>query len=546
MELPDPIHVLKRGATALSNLVADLPGERPGWVVLDLHGSYPAREHPRRLLAFPPEIGPRDPSLEQLASQVQALARAPWLEGVLVRFGPTSFGPASAWSVRRLLDELRAAEKLVVAYLAYPSLLAYWVASAADEVVLTEAETGGGWGLGVETVYWGKALERAGLAFERVRIREYKTAFETFARGSMSDAQREQVGAVLADVEDVMVEGIAASRGVGEATARDWLDRPPTGREDAVERAVVDRSGYEDDAVAAQPVQLPQAARFLKRRPPAWSGRVAVVSLQGAIIPGESRRSPLPLPLIGGTFAGSETLIRALRAAARDPRVEAVVFHVDSPGGSALASDLIWREVQQLVRTKPVVAAMGDVAGSGGYYVLTHASRVVAPPTTVTGSIGVISGKLVVEELYERFGVRAERVTRHRFAHLMSSAEPFDDEERAFLEANIQATYSQFIRRVAEGRGLALERVDEIGRGRIWSGRAAHDLGLVDELGDVRTAIVRAKELAGLPEHAPVVNVRASKQRPDPVEVDDARDVLERLRGESAWAFMAGPWRLRG
>lgn len=545
MKLPDPVHLLKRGATALSNLIADLPGERPAWVTLDLQGAYPAREQPRRLLAVPPEVGPRDPSLEQLELQIEALARAPWLEGVLVRFGPTSFGPARAWAVRRLLREL-SAEKRVVAYLAYPSLLAYWVATAADEVVLTEAEVGGGWGLGAETVYWGKALERAGVSFERVRVREYKTAFENVARGSMSEEQREQVGAILADIDDAIVSEIARGRSVEEEMARGWLEQPPTGREDAVERGLIDRSGYEDDAVGDEPAQLPQVARFLKRRPPAWSGRVAVVSLAGAIVPGESRRSPLPLPLIGGTFAGSETQIRALRTAAKDPRVEAVVFHVESPGGSALASDLIWREVQQLARSKPVVAVMGDVAGSGGYYVLTHATRVIAAPTTVTGSIGVIAGKFVVEELFDRFGVRAERVTRHRFAHLMSSAEPFDDEERAFLEANIQATYSQFIRRVADGRDLALERVDEIGRGRIWSGRAAQELGLVDELGDVRTAIARAKALAGLPDDAPVVNVRPPRHRPAPLDLEDASHLLARLRGESSWALMPGGWRVLG
>ena len=546
MELPDVRTWIQRGTVRLANLATHLPGERPPWVVVDIRGSYPAREVPRRLFKIPPELGSRDPSLEKLGDELRALADADWCEGVILRFGQASFGTSAANALRARIEELRAAGKRTVAYLAYPSLLAYWVATSADRVVASGAETTGAWGLAMESLYWGRAFERAGVGFDRVRIREYKTAFESFARATMSEPQREQLTALLEDVEETMRADVARSRGQPQAVVEEWLESPPTRRDAMVERGLVDAVGYEDEVVPENAARLPQVTRFLRRRVPPDSGRVAVVSLTGAIVPGESRRSPMPVPLVGGTFAGSETVVRALRAAGDDDRTEAVVFHVDSSGGSALASDLIWREVQLLDRRKPVVAVMGDVAASGGYYVLTHARRVLAAPTTITGSIGVIAGKFVLRDLFERLGIAVERIVLHRFADVHSSSRPFDDEERAFVEESIQETYTQFIRRVAEGRGMNLERVDEIARGRVWSGRAALEIGLVDELGDVEAGIARARELAGLPAHAPAWNVRPPRVAPLPHDPQEAGALLRQVASERLWLLPAVDPRIRG
>lgn len=546
MEIPRPATYLQRGVVALANLVADLPGARPPWVIVDLGGSYPAREEPRRIFAFPPEVGPRDPSLERLAVQVEALAAASWCEGVVLRFGPTGFGPAAGYALRRLIGELRAAGKDTIAYLAYPSLLAYWVASAADEVISPEAAAPGPWGLGAEALYYGDAFDKLGATFDRVRIREYKTALETFARGSMSDPQREQITELLEDVEATIVADVAKTRGRDETQVRGWLDRPPSSAPRAVETGLIDRVAYAEDVIPDDAVRVREAARYLKRRLPAMAGRVGVVSLRGMIVPGESRRSPVDLPVIGGTFAGSETLVRALRTAAHDASTKAVVLHVDSGGGSALASDLIWREVVLLDQRKPVVAVMGDAAASGGYYVATHARRIVAAPTTVTGSIGVFAGKFVLAGLLDRLGVRVERVELHRFANLFSSTESFDEEERAYVEDVIRSTYEQFTQRVADGRGLSRERVDEIGRGRVWSGRKAVELGLVDELGDVRSAIERAKELAGLPAAAPVWNVRPPRQMATPPTSEDVMAFVSRLSAERVWMLPSAAVGIRG
>ena len=545
MELPDVRNLIRRGALRVANLATRLPGDRPPWVVVDLHGSYPAREMPRNLWSFPPDLSPRDPSLERLARTLQALGDAPWCEGVILRFGTTSFGTAAGHALRSRIEELRAAGKATVAYLAYPSFLGYWVATAADRVVVSGADLAGPWGLALETLYWGEALERAGAGFDRVRIREYKTAFETFARRSMSDPQREQLTALLEHVSETLVADIARSRNVDRRVVQDWLDAPPTRREELVERRVVDQVAYDDEVVPADAARVQRAARFLRRRLPAASQRVAVVGLTGAIVPGESRRSPFPLPLIGGTFAGSDTVVRALRAAAADDTTAAVVFHVESSGGSALASDLIWREVQLLDRRKPVVAVMGDVAASGGYYVLTHARHVVAAPTTITGSIGVLAGKFVLRDLYARLGIAVERIVLHRYADVYSSSRPFDDEERAFVEDAIQETYRQFLRRVAEGRSLPLERVDELARGRVWSGSAALDVGLADELGGVQTGIFRARELAGLPDGAPVWNVRAPRQAPPAQRPEETARMLGRLAAERVWLLPSVDARIR-
>jgi protease-4 len=249
---------------------------------------------------------------------------------------------------------------------------------------------------------------------------------------------------------------------------------------------------------------------------------VAVVSLEGNIVPGKSRRTPLPLPLLGDVMAGSETLVQALRSAAHDTTTAAVVFHVDSGGGSALASDLIWREVKLLAARKPLVAVMGQLAASGGYSVLTHATRVLAAPFTITGSIGVLMGKFVLQEFNARYGLNPKTLRRGRFAALNESSRDWDEAELELLWRYNREIYERFVTRVADGRGLTRERVDEIGRGRIWSGADALELGLVDELGDVQLAIARAKELAGLHPDAPVWNVQAAQKLLLPADPDPA------------------------
>ena len=354
------------------------------------------------------------------------------------------------------------------------------------------------------------ALARYGVSFEKVAIDEYKNAGDNFVRQEMSSAQREQYGALLDSLEATFLNDVAEARGVTPGQVQGWIDEGVTSAEQALDLGMIDRVAYEDEVLGKEHKPLRAGARFLtKKLRPLDTKRVAVVSLSGVIVSGKSRRTPFPLPLIGSLQAGSETLLRAFRTAEADENTAAIVFHVDSGGGSALASDLIWREVVRVRREKPVVAVMGNLAASGGYYVLTHADHVIAAPTTITGSIGVLASKVVLEDFNEKYGFNPQALSRGRYILAFNSSHSFDEEERALVERSIGEVYERFTGRVAQGRNMTKERVNEIGRGHIWSGRDALDIGLVDELGGVALGIQRAKEIAGLHEDAPTWNVQA-------------------------------------
>lgn len=513
------------GAT-LQNAIAELPGERPEWVVLELSGSYPGRETRRKLFAFPPDIAPKDTTLEAFAETVTALAEAPWLRGVVFRVEGLKVGLAVAYALRELVTGLRRAGKGTVCYLTQVDMPSYYLATAAQEIVLPESAELGVNGLALEVTFMRDALARYGVSFDKLAIDEYKNAGDQFVRQEMSVAQREQYGALLESFEKTVLSEVAAARHTDPETVREWIDRGVTSAARARDLGMIDRVAYEDELLGESHKPLREATRFLKAKRRPVGERVAVVPLLGAIVPGKSRRSPLPLPLVGGVQAGSETLLRAFRAAEKDKNTAAIVFLVDSPGGSALASDLIWREVVRIRAKKPIVAVMGGVAGSGGYYVLAHADHIIAAPTTLTGSIGVLAGKGVLEGFNTKYGFNPEALRRGRFALAFSSSHPFDEEERALVRNYIEEVYGRFTSRVAEGRGMTRERVNEIGRGRIWSGEDALAIGLVDELGDIETGLQRAKEIAGLHRDAPVWNVSA----PAKLLLPEAEDPTTLLR----------------
>jgi protease-4 len=262
---------------------------------------------------------------------------------------------------------------------------------------------------------------------------------------------------------------------------------------------------------------------------------------------------PTPLPLPVDAQAGAESVSRALRQAEADPHISAVILHVESPGGSSLASDLIWREVRRLRERKPVVALMGEQAASGGYYVSAAANRIVGRPTTLTGSIGIWGGKFVLGKLYDRLEMGREEITRGAMAGFYSELRPFSDEEREQMRQELGETYARFKRVVAEGRGMTEEEVEEIARGRVWTGAQATEIGLVDELGDFETALAAAKELAELDpekEYTVVQITPPGKMLPPMVFPADGEPawmalgrVLQDLARERVWAM--APWMVR-
>jgi protease-4 len=311
---------------------------------------------------------------------------------------------------------------------------------------------------------------------------------------------------------------------------------------------------------SAAPLTWQQAARWL-RRPIKWTTRqrIGVVSLEGMIVPGHSRRVPVPLPIpvplpfVQGQ-AGADTIAQALRLAESDKDIAAVILHVETPGGSALASDLIWREVRRLRERKPVVVLMGRQAASGGYYVSAPANRIVARPNTLTGSIGIWGGKFTLSGLYRKLGMGREAVQRGAMAGLYSETTPFTDPERERIRRDLQISYARFKARVAEGRGMTGDQVDAAARGRLWTGSQAREVGLVDELGGFDRAVAIAKELAGLDPQREYTVVRIHPPRhtrfptpfPQAPESDPDQEftamlpALQRLSRERIWALP--PW----
>src|SRR5690625_360151 len=477
----------------------------PDWVVLDLHGSYPTHAPAGAVQA----LLQRDESFESLAERLERLAAADWLHGVLVRVGELAVGLATARSIGAALGRL-AASKRVVGYVPQVSMRSLLVTAQLTEVVAPESAEVMLPGFAAEQVFLGAFLAKHGITFENLRIREYKSALTRFSEERMDEYERAQLGAYLDSVERTWTEQVAGGTEPGTV-----LDARVTSARELLDAGLVTRVAYDDEVVTvvdkhwARTIELLLPDLSARRRERKAAG-VAVVPVIGAIVSGRSRGTP-PLPFGPGPTAGSESVVAALRKAERDEHVRAILLYVDSPGGSALASDVVGRAVERC--TKPVVAVMGEVAASGGYYVLAQADHVVADPFTITGSIGVVVGKPVLAELDERQGLNPEAVGREA-ALFASPHRPFSPAQREWAEKMMGEVYDRFVARVAAGRSLTPERVDELGRGRIWSGRDALDHGLVDSLGGLREGVDVARRLAGLPEDAPVRTVSAGVTLP--------------------------------
>lgn len=535
----------------LANLLA-AAGPSPEYVVLDLSGAYSERRVARRRflpwrdLAFPGRQG--EESLEELRATLDRLVRAPGVRGVIVRVGELGGGAATVQRLRETLLAVRRAGRRVIAYLTTVTLPQYYLACAADEIFLPESASFAITGPRAEVTFFRAAFDRLGIAPEFDSIAEYKTAADPFRRAAMSPTHREMVDALLDSILGQTADDIAAARRIAPEAVRAAIDRSPLTAAEALEAGLVDGMLYEDElparlGAAGRPVRIAPWAQTHRRVPlpyewRSWQDVIAVVTLRGAIVPGESRDFPVPIPLLGRQLAGAATVARAFRAAERLRRARALVFVVDSPGGSALGSDLIWREVERVKRGRPVVVFMGDVAGSGGYYVSCGAHRVIASPSTLTGSIGVVEGKLVFADLYERYGLHREVLARGTTATIASGFTRLNETEWERMRAEMADIYVRFKRRVSEGRGRPEPEIETIARGRVWTGHQALEHGLVDELGDFNLAVRRARELAGIPEGraVTVATVRSPRAAPSPHFPSAFDEMLAGLRQVRALA----------
>ncbi|MCA9868206.1 MAG: signal peptide peptidase SppA [Anaerolineales bacterium] len=558
------------------------------YVVIPVGGSLPERSGPprnfiERRLPLPP-----DPlSLQALNARFQAVADAGNVRGVILIFRGFEAGLATLQNFRASVTRLRAAGKEVVVYTPFVDLAHYYAASAADRIVIPPSSHFEVLGLFTELTFLKDSLARVGIEAEVVQISPYKTAMDQFGRDHMSPEQREQLDWLLDDQFDMLTADMAADRGLDQATLRRIIDEGPLTAAAALEAGLVDGVAYDDelpqwlgrgnsphdlpterapgtgDDNGQEKVILklwPQARRLLLERPRRRSRRfVGVISLEGLIAMGASRKPPidLPIPFIGGQTAGEQTVVGLLRRVEKLPHMAALIFHVDSGGGSALASDLIERQLERVAARIPVVVYMGNVAGSGGYYVSAPARHIMSQQATLTGSIGVIQTRINTAGLYDQLSANRVTIERGQHAGLYRDSGPMTSNEKAIYWRMINEIYDQFKEVVARGRGLSTERVNEIGGGRVWTGRQARSLGLVDSHGDFIDAINKAAELAALPvddDHAVSISTfyarSSSYALPPPTPsalVEEIGRLLggERLKTLSSQPMLLLPYNLR-
>jgi protease-4 len=498
----------------------------------------------------------RRPTLRAVVDALRDATDDPRVAGLVARVGG-ALPLARAQEVRAAVRSFAAAGKPAVAWAetfgeAGPGTVGYLLATGFGQVWLQPSGMLGLTGVSVEATFLRGALDKAGLEPQFGQRYEYKNAVDRLSRYGFTDAYREAASRLAASALEQVVAAVAEARGLAPGRVRELVDRAPLSAAEALESGLVDRVGYRDEVYAdlrgrtgGELLYLGRyrhgtaATRLLGKVRARSRPAVALVTVAGAIQQGRSRRGPLS-PAAG---AGSDTVGAALRSAARDDAVGAVVLRVDSPGGSYVASDVIWREVGQLRKAgKPVVASMGDVAASGGYFVAMGADAIVAQPGTITGSIGVFSGKVVTAGLLERLGIGTDAVVEGRHARMFSSRVGFDDEQWRRLDEWLDQVYADFVGKVADGRGLTRERAHELARGRVWSGADAHERGLVDELGGLDRAAELARARAGLPDGAPLRRWPALRpaDRLSPPRSSEDRSAAAGTDWWSGWGALAG------
>ncbi len=467
---------------------------RGAWLLVEIDGAV-ADLPPSRFLAR--WAGRGVTSLHALETLVDAMDGDPRVRGLLVMLQPLHAGMATATSLRNVLARARELGKEVVVHLPQGGgSKEVYVASAATRVVMGPQAALAPVGFASAARYVKRALAKVGVEPAVLACGEYKSAGEALVRDGMSDAQREQVGAILDEMHGALLDALVHGRGMTEEQARAVIDDSPHRASRAVELGLVDAALYDDELPAwltdqkgAAPIM--HATRYLRGkrsrllprlvRPPV----IGVVGVHGVIAGGV------------GPLAMDERVMAALRVARASKRVRGVVLHVDSPGGGALASDRIHHEVAQLAREKPVVACFTNVAASGGYYVAAAAHHVVAQPTTITGSIGVVSARLSADALLDRLGVTTETLSRGARASLLDPLRKITESDREALLGEMRGVYDAFVGVVAQGRKRSAEEIDRVARGRVWTGRAALAHGLVDELGGFRTALAAVRARVG-------------------------------------------------
>jgi len=467
-------------------------------LVINLSG--PVEENPPADFFYAYLFGTKQMTMHDFWSNLRKAAVDRKIRAVLLRLNLLECDWAKIEEMRRAVLDFRASGKKVFAYIEEgPDFdKEYYLATACDRIVLHPLGWLGINGLGGYVTFFKTTLDKLGIKAEFEHIEEYKTAYNIFTEKGFTPAHKEETESILSDIFNGYVATSAKARNLAESEFRSLIDKAFFHGQEAIEAGLVDECLYEDELellISGRGHPLPKVGfhDYTRIKPRSLGletgSKIALIYATGTIMPGEGFYQVL----------GSASLSRRLRQARLDRSVKAVVMRIDSPGGSSVASDIIWREVELTRREKPVIVSMSDLAGSGGYWIAMPASKIVAEPQTLTGSIGVLAGKFSVAGLMDKIGITTERVTFGSKADIFSPYRSLTTEERKIIRAEIEWIYDAFLDKVAQGRKMTREEVNEVGKGRVWTGRQAKEIGLVDELGGLTEAIELAKKEAGIP-----------------------------------------------
>lgn len=485
------------------------------WAHIELKGGY--AEGPQMMGLF----GDITESLAEAIGRLDKAAKDDAVTGVVLKLDGPQIGRGKLNEFRQAIGRIRAKGKKVVAYMDTAGSGDYLVAASCDEVVMPESGVLMLLGVRSEVSFYKNLFDLVGLKAEMLRVGEYKSAAEPYSRTEMSKEFREELEQVLGDFYDQMVETVATGRKLDPEKVKAAIDNGPHTAAAAKELGLITRVAYEDELTGIlkgdkADTTIKLAKKYGKKKIDTdFSGfagmvkmmnmlmglepqtrrsnnpKIAVIHATGMIMPGQSSSD-----ILGDSVLGGDTLVKAIEKAASDATVKAIVLRIDSPGGSALASDLIWRAIEKV--EKPIVASMGDVAGSGGYYIAMGADTIFAEPGTITGSIGVVGGKIALEGLYNKVGITTSVVARGKNSGILSTTTGFTDSEREAMTKLLLDIYKQFTEKAAKGRKMEYAKLEKLARGRIYSGATALKLGLIDKLGTLEDAVEHAKQLAKL------------------------------------------------
>ncbi len=470
-------------------------------------------------------------TLREAVEALEAAGEDPRVQGLIARLGIGELGIAQVQELRQAISEFRESGKFTIAFAESfgeggNGTLHYYLASAFGEVWL---QPSGGFdvtGLALETPFLREALDKLGIVPRLSQREEYKGAMNTFTDHELPAPQRENLQQLLDSWLGQVARDIAAARGGDEGAVRAAIDSAPHSAAAALDQGLVDQLGYWDEVSAAVMSEAGDEAEFLPLMTyaqahdplPTPGPTVALIYGLGPVVLANSDNDGV----FGDGVMASDTVSEAIATAIEDPEIEAIVLRIDSPGGSYVASDVIWREVQ-LAREadKPLIVSMSNVAASGGYFVAAPAHKIVALPGTITGSIGVVSGKLIFTGLWDKLGINWDGVEAGAAAGYWSMNRDFSPEEWARLQASLDRVYADFTGKVADGRSMASDDVAAAAKGQVWTGEDARDLGLVDELGGLKAALALAAEAAGAPGERPRVKVLPEPRDPFQALMED-------------------------